>query len=84
MQLDRELEDKLRNEIAMSGFPLELRVTKQLRDAGALVYPNLSFADRNDKPHEIDALAFLSEDELEEGWSYGPISVTLLVECKAS
>lgn len=64
--MDRELEQKLLKEIDKSGFPLELSVTEVLRDVAPLVYPNLSFVDEADKPHEIDALAFLDREDVGE------------------
>lgn len=82
---NKELEQKLLSEINKSGFPLELSVIEQLRDAATLVFPNLSFTDENDRPHEIDALAFLDKEELEKDeWPYGPIGLNLVVECKTS
>jgi hypothetical protein len=76
--VDKELEQKLLREISKSGFPLELRVVEQLRNVAPLVFPNLSFTAENDKLHEIDALAFLDreelEDRLEDKWPYGLVS----------
>lgn len=82
--MDDKLRQQLLNEIDKSGFPLEISVVEQLRNAMPLVFPNLSYADSEDRPHEIDALAFLDKEELEENWPYGPIGVNLLVECKTS
>ncbi len=86
--MDKELEQKLLREISKSGFPLELRVVEQLRNVAPLVFPNLSFTAENDKLHEIDALAFLDreelEDRLEDIWPYGLVGLNLFVECKTS
>jgi hypothetical protein len=82
--MDDRLKQKLLKEIEKSGFSLEIAVLQKLWDAELIVFPNLRFIARDDKPHEIDAFVMLRDDVPESSWPYGPVGLNLLVECKAS
>jgi hypothetical protein len=82
--MNEELKQKLIKEISKSGFPLELDVINKLRELELLIYPNLSFTDDTEKPHEIDAFAIMRDETREAEWPFGPTSLFLLIECKSS
>ncbi len=76
-----ELESRLLKEIASSGFPLELDVVAELREAEYLVSPNLSYKSVEGRAREVDAVAHSSADET-DGWPFGVVGDMLVVECK--
>ena len=78
--LDKELKDKILQEIEKSGFPLELEIVEILRGAGVLTFPNISFQDQNGFTHEIDILSIIFDDKYEA--KSGAAGIQLLVECK--
>ncbi len=82
--MNEELKQKLIKEIKKSGFPLELDVINKLRELEFLVYPNLSFTDDTDKPHEIDAFVIMGNEDRKGEWPFGPTSLFLFIECKSS
>ncbi|MEM1041495.1 MAG: hypothetical protein AAGI91_02595 [Bacteroidota bacterium] len=79
--LNIELEKRIQKEIDQSGFPLELDVVADLREANYIVSPNLSFSNGERLAREIDAVAF-SNEETPDGWPFGVIGNVLAVECK--
>ena len=79
--LNSELEKKLQKEISKSGYPVELDIVENLRDAGYLVSSNVTYNTRQSSFKEIDAIAF-SATERSVDWPFGTVGNILAVECK--
>jgi hypothetical protein len=78
-KMNDEFRQKLLVEIDKSGFSHELNVIQELRNRDFTVFPNLSYVDAEDKPHEIDAYAIL--DNFDRSLL---VRLNLIVECKVS
>ena len=80
--MNDELKQKLLAEINKSGFSHEINIIQRLRDEDLIVYPNLGYVDSEDKPHEIDAYAIVTD--FDEKKNTDEVSLNLIVECKSS
>jgi|GEM_PF-4054821 len=80
-KMDKEYLKKIKEEIARTGFPLELELTEKLRtNPGTLVLPNLTFQNEEKSIRELDIVAIFQQEDAE--WGKGPVGIQLLVECK--
>lgn len=74
-----DLRDNITREIESSGFPLEIKVSKQLNSLGWFVISNASYANEGEElRREIDVVARRKDAKL------NPLVNVLLIECKKS
>lgn len=80
--MNDELKQKLLAEINKSGFSHEIDIIQRLRAEELIVFPNLGYVDTEDKPHEIDAYASVTNYDEEK--SLDEVALNLIIECKSS
>ncbi len=81
---EKDLKERILDEINKTGFPLELRISKLLQEGGYYNANNLYYIDRDeDKGREVDMRALKNIEFKENGEEYY-VRHCLLIECKKS
>ena len=83
----RSIEQKIKEDILNSGFPLEIRTAVDLQRHDYIIFPNERYLDPDKKEHELDILAIKTieiEQQVGKESIKGMNVFCLIVECKKS